>query len=244
MKKIYSLKYLILTLVVIATLSGCASTTYSKRYNKTIVASKKQETKNTRYFASDTVKQVTKPISNPSEISFLNEEDDASIDEIDDESENLPVTEEKIDLNAFKAKFRLSDKYNLALTKKEKLLFQIITYLETPYSFGSNSLKGTDCSGFTKNALEKLNIQLPRSAREQYREGDTVNKTELQFGDLVFFNTRRRAFPGHVGIYLGDDQFVHASTKKGVIVSSMLEDYYKKRYVGARRVTTFDETNN
>jgi cell wall-associated NlpC family hydrolase len=71
---------------------------------------------------------------------------------------------------------------------------------------------------------------------QQIKIGKPVNRDELQFGDLVFFNTRRRQNPGHVGIYLWDNYFVHASTKYGVTVSSMADGYYDRRFVGARRV--------
>ena len=62
------------------------------------------------------------------------------------------------------------------------------------------------------------------------------DRTELKFGDLVFFNTRRRVKPGHVGIYIGDNLFAHASSKLGVTISSLEHDYYNKRYMGARRI--------
>ena len=76
-----------------------------------------------------------------------------------------------------------------------------------------------------------------RSAKEQFTQGIVIdNKEELKFGDLVFFNTRRRVKPGHVGIYLGDNLFVHASSKNGVIVTPLTHDYYTKRYMGARRI--------
>jgi cell wall-associated NlpC family hydrolase len=66
------------------------------------------------------------------------------------------------------------------------------------------------------------------------------DRSDLKFGDLVFFNTRRRVRPGHVGIYIGDNLFAHASSKLGVTISSLDYDYYSKRYMGARRV---DSTN-
>ncbi|MCJ7552912.1 MAG: C40 family peptidase, partial [Ignavibacteriaceae bacterium] len=80
-------------------------------------------------------------------------------------------------------------------------------------------------------------ININRSAREQYIQGEVITeKSELKFGDLVFFNTRRRVRPGHVGIYIGDNLFAHASTKHGVTVSSLDHNYYSARYMGARRI--------
>jgi cell wall-associated NlpC family hydrolase len=124
-----------------------------------------------------------------------------------------------------------------ASTAKEKTLMEIIKYLNTPYKFGGNSKKGIDCSAFTQTIYNNaISINLLRSAREQYTQGISVDKTQLQFGDLVFFNTRRRVRPGHVGIYIGDNLFAHASSKHGVIVSSLDHEYYTRTYMGARRM--------
>ncbi len=102
---------------------------------------------------------------------------------------------------------------------------------------GTDPDSGLDCSGFVqivfKDALGKL---LPRTAKEQSQVGDVVDKNELKAGDLVFFNTMRRAF-SHVGIYLGNNQFVHAPrTGAEVRVEDMSQSYWSKRYNGARRV--------
>jgi cell wall-associated NlpC family hydrolase len=84
-------------------------------------------------------------------------------------------------------------------------------------------------------------VTLPRSAAQQSSVGKTVSKrSELQFGDLVFFNTRRRVAVGHVGIYLGDDLFAHSSSRYGVTISSLKSTYYGKRLIGARRLTEAD----
>ncbi|MBI5727131.1 MAG: C40 family peptidase [Ignavibacteriales bacterium] len=114
----------------------------------------------------------------------------------------------------------------------------IVKYDQTPYQYGGNDLDGIDCSGFTLNVYaQAFNEKLPRSAREQFQVGETISsRDDLKFGDLVFFNTRRRVRPGHVGIYIGDNKFVHASSSYGVKISSLDEDYYNRKYMGARRV--------
>ncbi len=122
------------------------------------------------------------------------------------------------------------------------MLFEVIKFLETPYKYGGNTQKGMDCSAFTLQVFQNsLSVDIPRSAREQYSTGENISNDELKFGDLVFFNTTKRSFPGHVGIYLGENQFVHASRSLGVTVSSLEAAYYKKRYVGARRIEGFME---
>lgn len=129
------------------------------------------------------------------------------------------------------------DTLNSIPTNYEKLLMTVVNYLGTPYKYGGNTRKGIDCSAFTQIIFqESFNVEIPRSTLQQIKIGKAIDRSELQFGDLVFFNTRRRQNPGHVGIYLWDNYFVHASTKYGVIVSSMAEGYYDRRYVGARRV--------
>ena len=102
---------------------------------------------------------------------------------------------------------------------------------------GTNPDSGLDCSGFVqvvfKDAVGKL---LPRTAKEQSEVGNVVDQNELKPGDLVFFNTMRRAF-SHVGIYLGDNRFMHAPrTGAEVRVEDMSQSYWVKRYNGARRV--------
>ncbi|MGB9663505.1 MAG: C40 family peptidase [Ignavibacteria bacterium] len=129
------------------------------------------------------------------------------------------------------------DTLNSNPTYYEKFLMTVINYLGTPYKFGGTTRRGIDCSAFTQLIFqESLNIEIPRSTLQQIKIGKPVSREELQFGDLVFFNTRRRQNPGHVGIYLWDNYFVHASTKYGVIVSSMADGYYDRRFVGARRI--------
>lgn len=102
---------------------------------------------------------------------------------------------------------------------------------------GSNVDSGLDCSGFVQLVFkDAVGLILPRTAREQSQMGNDVAKTELKPGDLVFFNTMRHAF-SHVGIYLGDNRFLH-SPRSGseVRVEDMRQSYWIKRYNGARRV--------
>jgi len=103
---------------------------------------------------------------------------------------------------------------------------------------GSSAESGFDCSGFVGYVfLEQLGLRLPRTSGEISRAGEQVSRSDLKPGDLVFFNTMRRAF-SHVGIYMGDNQFVHAPRPgKAVRVEDIRESYWAKRYNGARRIT-------
>jgi cell wall-associated NlpC family hydrolase len=120
--------------------------------------------------------------------------------------------------------------------KRDKFLLDIIAFLKVPYSYGGSTKDGIDCSAFTSLIYASAgNILLPRSAREQYRVGSKVTKGKLRFGDLVFFTTAGRR-PSHVGIYLENAMFAHASSSDGVTLSSLENAYYRKRFLGARRI--------
>ncbi len=125
--------------------------------------------------------------------------------------------------------------------KKSDLMDKIMEWLGTPYRFGGTSENAIDCSGWTQRIfLEVANIALPRTAREQINVGQKVSRKNLEFGDLVFFHTYSRKFASHVGIYLGDNLFAHASSRFGVTVSSLESQFYKTRFIGGRRLSTAD----
>ena len=105
----------------------------------------------------------------------------------------------------------------------------------TRYRYGGLSHDGIDCSGFTLLTYKELFGQdLPRTVQEQVKEGTKISKSSLQAGDLIFFKTGR--FQRHVGIYLEDDLFIHASRSKGVIISSLNDLYWQARYWKAQRI--------
>lgn len=108
-------------------------------------------------------------------------------------------------------------------------------YLGVPYVFGGNTPRGFDCSGFTKYVFSHNGIELPRMADEQYEVGSKVKRSELIPGDLVFFTTYE---PGvsHTGIYVGDNNFISATSSGGIRVDSLDSSYWAPRYVGATRV--------
>ncbi len=116
------------------------------------------------------------------------------------------------------------------------LLDKANSYLGVRYRYGAASRSATDCSGFTTQVFRSQGVKLPRTSREQSTRGQKVSKGELKAGDLVFFNTRGSRI-SHVGIYQGGGKFIHASSGKGrVMVSSLNEGYYQRRFAGARRV--------
>lgn len=119
---------------------------------------------------------------------------------------------------------------------RDRFLLEAVSYLGVPYAYGESSKDGIDCSGYTLRVYKNAaNIALPRSSREQFAAGEAVEQDSLQFGDLVFFNTTGSGV-SHVGIYLEDYLFAHASVSYGVTISSLQSSYYRDRYLGARRV--------
>ena len=209
--------------------SGCSATSNSQRFKH---SKSDRWTKSTiRYESPDTTKVTPK-----SDVSY------SDIADTTQEFDDLPAVEKNTDKSKIVANIEKLKTFNVALTPREKILLEVIKFLDTPYQYGGNTGDGIDCSAFTglvyKNSLA---IDLPRSSRDQYKVGDSVDKDELKFGDLLFFNTTRRSKPGHVGIFIGENQFVHASRKLGVTVSSLEDAYYKKRYMGARRIEEIEQ---
>ncbi len=114
------------------------------------------------------------------------------------------------------------------------------SFVGAPYKYGGESVKGLDCSAYVKKIYDIFDVQLPRSARDQFKTGLKINKDNLAVGDLVFFKTKRYAkYPTHVGIFIGDGSFIHSSSghnRLGVKVDSLSSDFYSRTYIGATRV--------
>ncbi|MGH7792217.1 MAG: LysM peptidoglycan-binding domain-containing protein, partial [Thermodesulfobacteriota bacterium] len=110
-------------------------------------------------------------------------------------------------------------------------------FLGAPYKFGGTStVMGIDCSAFVNKVFDFFNVDLPRTARDIYKVGRSVAKSELATGDLVFFRTYA-SYPSHVGIYIENDEFIHASSAaRKVTIDSINRSYYRKRYIGAKRI--------
>ncbi|MDP4190640.1 MAG: C40 family peptidase [Bacteroidota bacterium] len=160
---------------------------------------------------------------------------------LEDDPEDLPVETQTVNVSDLLEKYVVSNQYAApsdSVNLKEKIIMEIIKYLDTPYKFGGNTSKGIDCSAFTKTIFaNSFSLELPRTAREQFQLGEEINdKSELKFGDLIFFNTRKRVRPGHVGIYIGDNMFAHSSSSQGVMVSSLETDFYSRKFMGGRRM--------
>lgn len=127
----------------------------------------------------------------------------------------------------------------LSNTSNVKLFQFVYDWIGTPYHFGGSSRKGIDCSGFTKELYSKVfNLTIKRNSRDIFSMVSPVRKEDLQEGDLVFFKIHSRSI-SHVGIYLGDGKFAHASIK-GVAIGNLSDGYYSKYfYKGGRLLDSF-----
>ncbi|HFP9328450.1 TPA: bifunctional murein DD-endopeptidase/murein LD-carboxypeptidase [Raoultella planticola] len=139
------------------------------------------------------------------------------------------------DLSSLQASQDEFEKMVSNLDVKSRLMDQYASWKGVRYRLGGSTRKGIDCSAFVQRTFrEQFGLELPRSTSEQQDSGKSISRSQLRTGDLVLF--RAGSTGRHVGIYIGNDQFVHASTSSGVTISSMNEPYWKKRYNEARRV--------
>lgn len=131
--------------------------------------------------------------------------------------------------------------YQVSALDKQKLLEDAKYFKGGKYVWGGTTPEGFDCSGYVQYLYKKHDINLPRTAWSQSKKGLDVAKKDLQKGDLLFFLTdKKRGIPvTHVGIYIGDDNFIHAaSKKKGIIISPLTHGSYSKTFVSAKRVAS------
>ncbi len=128
---------------------------------------------------------------------------------------------------------------------QQLLVEEALKWLGTPYRYGGTSRSGTDCSGMTMQVYgAALGIKLPRSSREQQKFCKSIKKSSLDAGDLIFFSTGRdKTRVSHVGMYIGDSKFIHASGSRGVIVSDINERYYVKNYHSSGHVARAMDKN-
>ena len=116
-----------------------------------------------------------------------------------------------------------------------RIISSAMQYIGVPYVFGGTSPYGFDCSGYVQYIFAQAGISLPRTADVQYEVGTPISTAELMPGDAVFFTTYTYG-ASHVGIYIGDGNFIHASSSRGVTISSLSSSYYSTHYIGARRM--------
>ena len=152
---------------------------------------------------------------------------------LDDDSLDAADIEEYFRTHTEKL-FEQEDIPSYSVTDNHPLTVAIAQWMGTKYRFGGHSRKGIDCSGFVNEVFERIGIELPRNSRAIAKIGVEIERKELRYGDILTF-ARKKSRIHHVGIYLGDGKFAHAS-RKGVTVSTIEKGYWAKRYFGARRL--------
>lgn len=155
--------------------------------------------------------------------SLFNEKDyEQSLDELTDPDPAQPVDLSKnVELNADKVKLLKTKAYG---------------FLGIRYRFGGTTRRGIDCSSFVQQVFRQMDVSLPRTAREQFKVGNDVPPGDLQKGDLLFFRTYAN-YPSHVGIYLGDNKMIHASSgERRVVITTFNTPYFRSRFIGAKRI--------
>lgn len=163
---------------------------------------------------------------------------------VGDENEESFDNESIIDENSNEVENRREiTLYSLRNDDLRKLINSALDYIGANYKYGGDSVASLDCSAFVRRVFREVNISLPRTSREQYNLGVEVPFDDLREGDLIFFAKKNRI--NHVGIYIGNNMYIHAARKgKGVIVSSIESPYVKKHFVGARRIFTLQSASN
>ena len=146
---------------------------------------------------------------------------------------NRPSSVEKA--SEVQLKYAILLNTEVELLQDNRLLEHVDEWYGTRYRYGGTTKSGVDCSAFVQAVyLSAFAVSLPRTARDQYRNSRIISATEMKTGDLVFFNTTGGI--SHVGIYLQNNKFIHASTSQGVTVSDMFDPYYLRRFIGIGRI--------
>lgn len=120
-------------------------------------------------------------------------------------------------------------------TKGDAIIATALKYKGVPYKFGGASPKGFDCSGLVWYVYGQHGKSLPRTADKQFDTGKKIAQKELMPGDVVFFTTYEKG-ASHCGLYIGTGKFIHSSSSKGVAIAALNDQYWKNRYLGARRI--------
>lgn len=184
-----------------------------------------------------TLNRINKNIIKPGQILIIRRQEEFSTP-----SQNLqfeePVqqSEDKIDSQEVQASSDILNPEGERDQIRSRLIQYAFSFLNTPYRKGGTTLRGIDCSGLVWSVFRGAGIEIPRTVRELFTAGKPVEREDILPGDLIFFYTRRFSEPDHVGIYVGENKFIHASRRaRKVIIAELDGPYYLNRFAGIRR---------
>lgn len=221
-----SMKYVLIFTLLLACGTGSVKAQNSINILKTI--SSKQ------LLALNFIGSISGISQNFSKVNTVNKENKVS----STENKNIPQPEiiDPIErISPLQFKYAMMMDVDVESLNNSVLYMFIEEWYGTRYRMGGTTKKGIDCSALSRSLLSTVySFDVPRTAREQYKICDHINKEDLMTGDLVFFNTRGGV--SHVGVYLTDNHFVHSSSSQGVKISSLDEDYYSRKFICGGRV--------
>lgn len=186
-------------------MNGCSSSTYNDRYNKPGESQKEKQPKSVRFTSKNKSKETETQTVAKAEIPQIETGDTTSYNDIQQEEfDETPEDDSEINTDEFIKKYSKLKQFNLPLTQREKILFEIVSFIDTPYKYGGSTSNGIDCSSFTQNIYKNsIQIFIPRTAREQYKFGEEIDiPGKLEFGDLVFLIHQEEHIRGTLGFIL------------------------------------------
>jgi cell wall-associated NlpC family hydrolase len=231
---------MILGLILVTSLVSCGTFKPASKYYQNSLVTDIAPTKNEPQFLSvkpvSHGKIITSPVASSTSKVEIEEKEPVHIStKVFSEETYSDVNAEKFDLKQIKYAIILDVPVE-SITNKELYNF-IEEWYGTRYVFGGTSRRGIDCSSLMQKIYTQVfSKEIPRTAVNQHRETERILKSDLQEGDLIFFHTTRSGI-SHVGLYLGNDRFIHASSSKGVTISNLNDKYYTNAYRACGRVT-------
>jgi hypothetical protein len=219
------LKKLFYLLIVLFFATSCSSL---KKASPPAPASNAKDNKDPRFIENISINPGKQSISSTEQNSYQAVH---TRSEIKSPADNLSIES----VNALQIKYAILLNLPIETSLNRRMLEFMEEWYGTPYRYGGTTRKGVDCSAFVNFFMSAVyGLTVPRNSKEQYNASTRIKKKQLEEGDLVFFNTRGGI--SHVGVYIANNKFAHASTSGGVTISDLDDDYFARRYVGSGRV--------